>query len=1176
MADSVDQFLDSGSADHFLDADQLADHFLDQQPKTTLQKVASASAMPMQGLRGIGVGAESLIEGKGAQPSLEAASEAMSPDYKSKPGEKIGAFAGEMVDPRFMAFGAVGESIAGASALAKAVLGGATALGGVKATEEVAEGGTPTLKGTGVQAVAGAAGGAVLHGVSEALRPVMQKAGMVLKDLLSKKDPSSFGKVAKAGEAIVQQISEGKSLEDISKELGSEHFYHGSGTPGISKIDPDVTSHEGLFGQGFYVTSNMDVAKSYAKLRSGGGSGHIYETILKEGNVINLEDPIQDDFKDIIIEQAKLISKTFGYDFPGMSNEPSAGRLVEGIKSGAFKNNEDLFKAFREMISEISHEQEIPTSEFVEDFQELTDKFRKKGYDALTYTGGLRQGIGKFPEHKVMVVLNPEMVSSLRTISPEELQKVVDVFEKSKDHVVDTEMLPVIDKAMKGDQPSQLEVLQKSLKNFYSSPTEASSMAENLFKRRYSDVALGQFESQLFRRDTLKGLSDVDRQALPFILEKKVPEDDYFFHDKKQQILQTAKGYLENPEKYPALKQAAEKIGAYLDEGHKFLKEYYDDIGFREDYINHIWEKPPEIGGSGPGKGSLSQYNPFSKQRFIASYADGINQGLEPKTLDIDKLLGIYDNFKIKTVANAKFVDALKDIKVEGGLPAIMDAEKAPAHWQIIDNSALNKKRLIPGEDGKPGFFTTRPVKVSPEVAPAVRAIIDRPFQSLDPGPHASLVDKAFYHGVNAYEYVNSISKKLKLSLSFFHHYALAETSILAGDPLTPFRVIGKESKQILDDAGMNPTELYKSFRDGHAAFRDIPLSKDAIEHGLNLGPIGDVQTNRVEKLFVEAESGLNKIAKGFGKVITPIRKFNEVWDKALWDYYAAGMKLDLYQRQLEKNIKKFGDKVPLEKIKRDTTDFINKAAGGSFETIMASPRYKQVLQWGLLAPDWTIGRLQLFGTVFKPGVQGSMGRKFWIKAAIAYVTAVNGWNYINTKRDGLVGSDGQPGRFLWDNEEGRKLHLYLDKDPDTGRNIYILPAKAVTEVIGWAQEPMKTLGRKAAPALQMIAEAMYGKFSGRSIVPQEEKTVGGFLKRYIMPIGADQKSSFMMTFPKSFGMSKSQIIQMIQRGYESNNMDMVGSGMGWAAENNFDAKELQQIAYQNYKSGVKKAALLQ
>jgi hypothetical protein len=762
-------------------------------------------------------------------------------------------------------------------------------------------------------------------------------------------------------------------------------------------------------------------------------------------------------------------------------------------------------------------------------------------------------------------------VSKEMGIGEDTARQAVDKWEKAKPHVVDTSLLPTIDKAIQGDPESKLNILQRVLKNVYTSPTEASSTAENLFRRRYSEIALGKFESHLFARDALKGLSDVDRQALPFILEKKVPEADRFFHPKKDQILQTAEGYLENSEKFPQLKAAVEKIGSYLDEGHKFLKEYYDDIGFREDYINHIWDKPPEVGSSGPGKASLSQYNPFSKRRFIASYAEGINQGLTPKTLDIGDLLGVYDNYKIKAVANARFVDSLKDIKVEGNFPAVMEADKAPKDWQLIDNTALNKKRLIPGEEGNPSVFVSQAVRVSPEVAPAVRAIIEKPFATVNPGPHANFIEKAFYHGTNAYEYLNSVTKKLKLSLSFFHHYSLTETAALAGSPTAPIRVLAKEAKQILNDGGMNPAELYKAFKEGHAAYNNIPVAKDALSHGLNLGPIGDVQSSRFTKVLSETEGALRKIPP-LQKGIHALREFNDIWDKALWDYYYSGLKLDLYERQVSKNIKNFGATVPVEKIKRDTAEFINKAAGGSLENMMISPRYKQAMQWALLAPDWTLGRLELFGSVFSPGVQGAMGRKFWLKAAIAYGTMINAWNYHNTAKAGLKGPNGEEGRFLWQNEEGKKLHLFWDKD-ENGRNEYILPAKAITEVVGWLFEPVQTLGRKLSPTIQIMTEALTGHTVGGYKVPDQDKTLGGYIRRYEAPISVGKQNVFM-TFPRAKGMNKTQIVDMMTRGYETNDMDKVGAAMGWAVENGFDAKTLQSIAYRNYKGSLKKALL--
>lgn len=207
--------------------------------------------------------------------------------------------------------------------------------------------------------------------------------------------------------------------EQLAK-MNATDFYHGSSTPGLTKnaIDPMTTSHENLFGQGLYMTDNPSVASSYAGKR--GAVEALYKARLNATKGIDLEAPLEEDFKSVLMKQAGKIDDRFGNkvrsDYtPGDETSSLMQNLTHGIDTGKIKTNQDLFHHFREGIKDISYEENIPTSEWVDDFQELTDAFRSQGHQVMRHTGGMRVGGGKTP-HEVAVLLDPKALMNFEQI----------------------------------------------------------------------------------------------------------------------------------------------------------------------------------------------------------------------------------------------------------------------------------------------------------------------------------------------------------------------------------------------------------------------------------------------------------------------------------------------------------------------------------------------------------------------------------------------------------------------------------------------------------------------------------------------------------------------------------------------------------------------------------------
>ena len=98
------------------------------------------------------------------------------------------------------------------------------------------------------------------------------------------------------------------------KYIAAKKWFHG-GSEGLEAqdIDPLGGSHEGLFGQGFYMTDEPPIALGYAKgarkkaRRRGlpGAGSTTYEAELSVDRVLDLEKPITDDVAEIFRNRAK-------------------------------------------------------------------------------------------------------------------------------------------------------------------------------------------------------------------------------------------------------------------------------------------------------------------------------------------------------------------------------------------------------------------------------------------------------------------------------------------------------------------------------------------------------------------------------------------------------------------------------------------------------------------------------------------------------------------------------------------------------------------------------------------------------------------------------------------------------------------------------------------------------
>lgn len=693
----------------------------------------------------------------------------------------------------------------------------------------------------------------------------------------------------------------------------------------------------------------------------------------------------------------------------------------------------------------------------------------------------------------------------------------------------------------------------------------------DLIGKRRAEIDKGILDSEIFIKQFEREFTSKELEAMPFIREG-IKDANVLKGIGREDLMPI----VSKPS--AKLLAATEKIGRYYDESFKFLQDNWGDVGFVEDYVTHIWDiskgKKAEV------VNYFATKNPFTKKRTIPTLEEGIALGLKPKTTNIAELLRIYDQYKIKTVHNLNFAKGLKDLVGADGEPLMMRIDKAPEGWVTIDHPAMSRAMAI-GKIGDKGVLLQKvPVKVHPEIAKEVKIIFDKPFS------HAA---------ITAFETVNAFAKKGMLSLSFFHHHALTESAFSTG--------IGwKATKQ------WNPYKIVKALKNkDYEIFKRQELAKDAIDSGVTFGALSDVQRAKVQQSLVSLER-IAKNTPGAKQLTWGIRKANELWDSALWDYYHNSLKLWAYEKNvfdaLKFGKKKLGrDMLPEEMtaVKKQMASFVNDSFGGQnweMNRILGNPKVRQMLHWTLLAPDWTFSVLKQAVAPFKGGylqfkakgaptelayIQQKLagktltrqGAMFWAKAATYFTLIAQTANYFATKKE--YGE----GRFTWDNPEGHTLNIFIGRNKD-GTEQYARMGKQFREVLEWGMNPIKKVGAKLSPVVregmrQVTAHdpgsgypTEWADKEGLATIPERLASIVEMPMPFsLRPYVKSRPGVFMFTFPTSKGMTNYKAVQIFKKALKAEDSDRVRKTYIDALQNNLDAENLFKTAKTSVKADI-------
>ena len=512
-----------------------------------------------------------------------------------------------------------------------------------------------------------------------------------------------------------------------------------------------------------------------------------------------------------------------------------------------------------------------------------------------------------------------------------------------------------------------------------------------------------------------------------------------------------------------AVKKYRYQVKYLLQEVNKYVARTGDQeyIKYLEDYLPHLYANAKKL-KSNPGVMSWIKNSPNAKARKFPTLADAKEMGLVPLTQNAATLLRIYSRINWRVATNRVFIDKLFALRDSEGNPLAMAPSDAPADWRRVDHFALRRS---------PKYANG--AAVHPDIYRLVRQVLEVPSDHV---------------AVRALETFNAYAKKSMLSFSLFHHVALTESM---------FAVLGL--KGFLKGVEQDPTtgkwhtvnRLALPSREGVKLKMDPDYVKIPAMAGLNMGGVPDVAIGRVNRGLMAMEARTRNVP-GLGEITRRARQMNDWWDKGLWDHYHTGLKVASFYH-LEQEWAKRNPEAPaadLAKARETIASYLNDAYGGLNwdEMRNMSPKTRQILHIGLLAPDWTFSNLRIAGRLFDiKGMRDPLKRqlaiRYWRNMIPTLAMSAIALQYGIYQAFGDDGEGDMP--FPWQNEQSRKWDI--DVTPimrkmgmaEGKQRYYTHFGKQAREVVSWATEPDKLLRGKASPAVRTAWEQITGSQGG-------------------------------------------------------------------------------------------------
>jgi hypothetical protein len=433
----------------------------------------------------------------------------------------------------------------------------------------------------------------------------------------------------------------------------------------------------------------------------------------------------------------------------------------------------------------------------------------------------------------------------------------------------------------------------------------------------------------------------------------------------------------------------------------------------RDNYgVPQLWKEPPK--GAAPGADGLNeagkksganwraQLDPrdpfFSLQRTHDTYFDGIMAGGVPHTLDVGKLVGVYNEAFHKNLSSRATIWALKDAKAADGSPVVK-----------ISGSA----RIVPQGEGRAYLVDSRARSTSDATADG------RPYVSID---HWALKNWKFVANTMEGAIDPMTGKpfppgKVLVNGEFLvhpDHYGFLKNELM-NSPLREGKV-GKVVNATLKTSAFlkaskfafgtfhlatvgehMATHLVNPFLNGFEVDLRKPEQARLVRNGLELG------MGRERTLFEEglaSHGGASSMIPGVGNMLAKLSDF-------LFKTYIPAIKMKSGLKVLERNEARYKGKLSPDQIAELTAHQMN-AAGGlqNYRLLGRDKMLMDLSRLSLTAPDFLESRAKVVAQALKP--YGAEQRRFLLTQAVLM--------YAGCRVANMLLSDDNDPHFEWKN----------------------------------------------------------------------------------------------------------------------------------------------------------------
>lgn len=595
---------------------------------------------------------------------------------------------------------------------------------------------------------------------------------------------------------------------------------------------------------------------------------------------------------------------------------------------------------------------------------------------------------------------------------------------------------------------------------------------------------------------------------------------------------------------------AQKKASAALESERQKLNDYAKEMG-EEEWISHLENYIPHFytGNIKKAVARFATQTPSGKKRKHPTYKEAIAVGLKPITQDVAFLFETYGTMNWKIAANRRIVHNLKQLRTDQGKLAMTTGEQPAPDYVKFDHPAISRIYARKGKGGKL-FLWRSGVWVHPDVVPVIRQALDNPLASRS---RIGII----------YDTTGFFAKTFELMFSGFHFGALFESgqAVLA-TAKNPFRgifLVGAEARKF---TGKSFAFTFKAGKELQAKRPDLMEAyiRDRLRFGSAKADLGFDVVSRNLRVFENKMRGIPAI----GFMAKGLRKVHEGINKALWEQIHEGYKVFSHYDILAKEMLKMPEGATskqIQAVRTKSASLINDAFGGQDwqSKFWLSPKGLHIARRMMLAPDWTLSNLQVFGRVIREYKDPTVRRfavRYWRNMALTVFGTIQAFNMWST------------GHPTWDNEIDHKLDIditgfkraiegtkesvipgYKSK-LKKGQRYYIRIAKQAREILSWGENPIKIAGNKMNPIARQIFTQMSGADPGSGFPTDWSRKELDFyeslpsrmreIAETFTPFSLSD-NNFAFSLPLSKGMTNHKAIRLYQRALEGGNWEVDG-----------------------------------